>query len=124
MTLDQALEQFAAQYTSERRLVYRTRVEYVADLQDAFAYLRDECRVIHVPEVQQSHLNAYLQRLDQRGLSVSTRRRKATSLRVFIRFLSQHDYLLASPADQLLPPDREEPPSTRFLTAKECQRQL
>ena len=123
LTLGQGLDRFATQYLPGRNLAARTRTEYVADLQDALTYIKEAGGVARVTEVTRGHLERYLAHLDQRGLKGSTRRRKATSLRVFFRFLHQEGYLLASPAEQLVPPAMEEH-QPRFLTEAEYQRLL
>lgn len=122
LTLAQALARFAAQYLPGRNLAARTRTEYIADLQDAITFLENQ-PVTHITAITRGHLERYLASLDRRGLKGSTRRRKATSLRVFFRFLHQQGHLLASPADELLPPAMEET-QPRFLTEIEYQRLL
>lgn len=67
-------------------------------------------------------MERYPAHLDQRGLKGSARR-NATSLRALFRFLHQEGYLLASPAEELLPPGMEEH-QPRFLTEVEYQRLL
>lgn len=121
LTLGQGLDRFATQYLPGRNLASRT--EYVADLHQALTYLEDELGVSRVTQIARSHLERYLAYLDQRGLKGSTRRRKATSLRVFFRFLHQEGYLLASPADQLVPPPREAQ-QPRVLTTGEYRQLL
>jgi integrase/recombinase XerD len=123
LTLQQGLDRFATQYLPGRNLAARTRTEYLADLRQAHAYMKEELGVGHVTAVTRSHLERYLASLDQHGLKGSTRRRKATSLRVFFRFLHHEGYLAASPADELLPPAMEEH-QPRFLTEAEYQRLL
>lgn len=123
LTLGQGLERFATQYLPGRNLASRTRTEYLADLGQALTYLEEVLGVSRVTHVTRGHLERYLAHLDQRGLKGSTRRRKATSLRVFFRFLHQEGYLAASPAEQLVPPAKEEH-QPRFLTEVEYQRLL
>lgn len=122
LTLDQALTRFAEQYLPGRNLAARTRSEYGADLHEAITVLQDT-GLTHVTAVTRGHLERYLAALDRRGLKGSTRRRKATSLRVFFRFLHHEGYLLASPADELVPPAMEAH-QPRFLTEAEYQRLL
>src|SRR3712207_2894767 len=117
LTLDQAVEHFAETYLTGRNLAARTRVEYLADLKDAIAFLRDK-GIEHVTDVLPVHLDRYLAHLDGRALKGSTRRRKATSLRVFFRFLVTQGYLQASPADVLVPPEQEST-QPRFLSEVE-----
>lgn len=120
LTVDLEVERVTIQFIRERRLEERTRLEYVADIQDALACLRDDCRLAYVPAVRQDHLAAYLQRLDERRLGVATRWLRRTGLRVFFRFLAHRGYLLAFPAGQLVPPERKELP-TYFLSSAECE---
>ncbi len=122
LTLEEALARFTAQYLPGRNLAPRSRAEYVADLQEAIAFLQD-AGVRHVTTVTRGHLERFLAALDHRGLKGSTRRRKATSLRVFFRFLHHAGYLLASPADELVPPAMEAH-QPRFLSEAEYQRLL
>ncbi len=120
--LEQALGRFARSYLAGRNLARRTRVEYLADLHDAIAFLLKR-NVTRTNRVSQGDLEAYLAELDHRGLKGSSRRRKATSLRVFFRFLHQQGHLGLSPAEQVIPPAKESSPP-RFLTHPEYQRLL
>ena len=122
LTLDQALGRFARGYIAGRNLAPRTRVEYLADLRDALAFLQEK-GVERANRVAQGDLEAYLAELDRRGLKGSSRRRKATSLRVFFRFLHLQGHLQLSPAEQLVPPAKESG-QPRFLTSAEYQRLL
>lgn len=85
LTLDQALARFTAQYLPGRNLAARTRTGYGADLRQALAYIQEDLGVTRVTDVTRGHLERYLAELDRQGLKGSTRRRKATSLRIFFR---------------------------------------
>ena len=67
LTLAQALGRFARGYLAGRNLAPRTRVEYLADLRDALAFLREKS-VERANRVAQGDLEAYLAELD-RGAS-------------------------------------------------------
>lgn len=123
LTLTQGLARFREQYLPGRNLAARTRTEYLADLEDALTFLKEGHGVLRVTAVTRGHLERYLAELDRRGLKGSTRRRKATSLRIFFRFLHQEGYLLVSPAEQLMPPAMEAD-QPRFLAEAEYQRLL
>jgi integrase/recombinase XerD len=122
LTVGQAVGRFADVHLAGRNLAPRTRVEYLADLRDFAAFLLEK-GVDRVAVVEPGHLAAYLADLDRRGLKGSTRRRKATTLRVFFRFLVQQRHLLASPADGLVLPEKESA-LPRFLSEAEYKRLL
>src|SRR5215213_7311059 len=122
LTLDQATERFERVHLAGRNLAATTRVEYLADLRDFTAYLKEN-GIERVTVVAPAHLAGFLAALDRRKLKGSTRQRKATTLRIFFRFLVHQHYLLASPADELTPPAKESAPP-RFLSEAEYKRLL
>lgn len=122
LTLAHATERFAAVHLAGRNLAARTRVEYLADLRDFTVFLKGRA-IDRVTAIVPAHLSAYLADLDQRGLKGSTRQRKATTLRLFFRFLVHQRCLLASPADELTPPEKERA-LPRFLSETEYKRLL
>src|SRR5215211_3262348 len=122
LTLDQAAERFEFVHLAGRNLAATTRVEYLADLRDFAAFLKGS-GVDRVTAVAPAHLAGFLAELDRRKLKGSTRQRKATTLRIFFRFLVHQHYLLASPADELTPPEKESA-LPRFLSEAEYKRLL
>src|SRR5215217_8172355 len=106
LTLEQAAERFERVHLAGRNLAATTRVEYLADLRDFTAFLKGN-GIERVTDVAPAHLGGFLAELDRRKLKGSTRQRKATTLRIFFRFLVHQHYLLASPADELTPPEKE-----------------
>ena len=74
-----------------------------------------------VQAVTRSHLQAFLAHLDQLSLETATRRRKASALRSFFRFLDETGARAGDPADELVPPEvgvRR----VRYLSEDEYQR--
>src|SRR5215216_1667710 len=122
LTLDQAAERFERVHLAGRNLAVTTRVEYVADLRDFTAFLQGN-GIERVTVVAPAHLSGFLPELDRRKLKGSTRQRKATTLRIFFRFLVHQHYLLVSPADELVPPEKESA-LPRFLSEAEYKRLL
>src|SRR5215207_3092961 len=122
LTLDQAAERFERVHLAGRNLAATTRVEYLADLRDFTAFLKGS-GIERVTVVAPAHLAGFLAELDRRKLKGSTRQRKATTLRIFFRFLVHQHYLLASPADELVPPAKETA-LPRFLSEAEYKRLL
>src|SRR5215213_7909041 len=115
LTLDQAAERFERIHLAGRNLAATTRVEYLADLRDFTAFLKGNS-IERVTDVVPAHLSGFLAELDRRRL-------KGTTLRIFFRFLVHQHYLLASPVDELVPPEKESA-LPRFLSEAEYKRLL
>ena len=118
--LKQAVELYRQSYLGTKRYAARTRREYLTDLRQLCEYL-DGQGVRTVEAVTRSHLQGFLAHLDQLSLETATRRRKASVLRSFFRFLDQTGARAGDPADELVPPDVEER-RVRYLTEDEYQR--
>lgn len=85
----------------------RTRVEYTRDVGNLIEFLRNNR--IHEPgAIELRHLEHYLAELDRRGLSGSSRRRRAAAIRSFFSFLESHDYIPQNVATRLRSPRRSE----------------
>jgi integrase/recombinase XerC len=104
-----------------RCLAPLTRLNYASDLRQLFRYLTEELGLERVDQVQPRYLQGFLVTLDRRGLRGSSRRRKVATIRSLFRFLVQQGLLPASPADELLPPERERE-ERRVLTEAEYKR--
>jgi site-specific recombinase XerD len=74
-----------------------------------------------VEAVTRSHLQGFLAHLDQFPLMTATRRRKASALRSFFRFLDETGARAGDPADELVPPEVDDR-RVRYLTEDEYQR--
>jgi len=99
----------------------RTRVEYGRDISDLVQFLENPIRLDDPKDVELKHLEHYLAELDRRGLSGSSRRRRAAAIRSFFSFLEDHGYVPLNIAARLRPPRRStrEP---RVLTETEYRR--
>ena len=84
-------------------------------------YLEERCHIRSVTMVQRRHLAGYLAHCGALGHAASTRRRSVAAIRSFFAFLVQEGVIRHSPAESLLPPERETRPP-RVLTEAEYTR--
>ncbi|KKU63290.1 MAG: XerD [Candidatus Amesbacteria bacterium GW2011_GWA1_47_16] len=103
-----------------RNLAPRTRREYSHDLTDLITFL-EYSGVDRVGEIGLAHLDRYLAILDERGLSGSTRKRKAISIRTFLGFLYRERFISNDISRQVIVPF-EESSTPRVLSQSECDR--
>ena len=104
--LSNAFEDYKATHMASRNMAPRTRVEYGRDVDGLIAYLHDGLHLDDPRSIELKHLEQYLAELDRRGLSGSSRRRKAAAIRSFFTFLDGHDYVTHNVAGRLRPPGR------------------
>lgn len=116
-----AIVQFQDEYLTARNLAPLTRVNYASDLKQLRRYLVEDLGLETIDQVQPRYLQGFLVTLDRRGLRGSSRRRKVATIRAFFRFLVQQGVLPASPAEELLPPERERE-ERRVLSEAEYKR--
>jgi site-specific recombinase XerD len=107
ITLAEALEQYQALFLAARNLASRTRVEYSTDLTGLITYLQEQALVGTPAHVERRYLEGYLAALDRHGLAGSTRRRKVSAIRSFFSFLEEQGVVPKSPAQKLIPPERD-----------------
>jgi site-specific recombinase XerD len=117
----EALALYRAQFLAARNLAERTRREYLWDLTRLVAFLTDTCQLATVDQVERKHLEGYLAELDRRGWKGSSRRRSIASIRSLFAFLTDQGLIPRSPAEQLIPPEREHD-QPRVLTQAEYKR--
>jgi site-specific recombinase XerD len=122
-TIHAAIEQYLAGYLTARNLAPLTRINYASDLKQVARYLTDQLGLVRVDQVRPRHLDGFLVTLDQRGLRGSSRRRKVATIRSLFRFLVQQGILPESPAEEILPPERDQE-ERRVLTEAEYKRLL
>lgn len=120
-SIEMAITQFGDEYLTARNLAPLTRVNYTSDLKQLQRYLVEDLGLETVDQVQPRSLQGFLVTLDHRGLRGSSRRRKVATIRAFFRFLVQQGLLPTSPAEELLPPERERE-ERRVLSEAEYKR--
>ena len=92
ITLRQALDEFKTVYMPARNLATRTREEYSNDLAALINFLEQE-GIHNTGEIIITSIDRYLAKLDERGFSGSTRKRKAITFRSFLAFLFRNSYI-------------------------------
>ena len=122
ITLRKALDDYKTVYMPYRNFAERSRVEYQNDLEDLIQFL-DQLAIKEVKAIGLPQLERYLAELDGRGIAGSTRKRKVVSIRSFLSFLYQDQYINTNLAKQLIPPFSEAK-SPRYLTKSEYERLL
>ncbi len=122
ITLLQALDEFRTIYMPARNLAARTREEYANDLK-AFIVFLEKSRVTKTGEISTFTVDRYLAKLDELGLSGSTRKRKAITFRSFLSFLYRNAYISHDISQQVILPFPEHP-VPRILTQTEYQKLL
>jgi site-specific recombinase XerD len=120
-TITDAITQYRAEHLAARNLAPPTRLHYASDLKQVGRYLTEHLGLVHIDQVRPRRLDGFLVTLDQRGLRGSSRRRKVATIRSLFRFLVQQGILPASPADEVLLPERERE-ERRVLTENEYKR--
>src|SRR5215212_10995296 len=106
-TIHEAIEEYLAGYLTARNLAPLTRINYASDLKHVARYLTERLGLTTIPQVLPRHLDGYLVTLDTKGMRGSSRRRHVATIRSLFSFLVQQHVLPESPADELLPPERE-----------------
>src|SRR5215210_9211045 len=120
-TIDEAIAQYLAGYLTARNLAPLTRINYASDLKHLTQYLTERLGLTIIDQVRPHHLDWYLVTLDTKGMRGSSRRRHVATIRSLFSFLVQQHVLPESPAEELLPPERERE-ARRVLTEAEYKR--
>jgi len=120
-SLSDCLDRYTAWLATTRRYAERSKREYRDDVSAVIQYLEEHCRIRSVTMVQRRHLAGYLTHCRALGQVASTRRRSVAAIRSFFAILVQEGVIRYSPAEDLLPPEREERPP-RVLTENEYTR--
>jgi integrase/recombinase XerC len=117
---ESAVKAFARQLRDEQRVSPHTLRNYLSDLEQFGAFLRNLFPGGLPPEkVDLMTLRAYLGHLHQRGLSRATVGRKLAALRSLLRFLHREGRIAANPARTLFTP-RQVKKVPRVLTEEEA----
>ncbi len=117
-SLSDCLGRYTEWLATTRRYAERSKREYRDNVSAVIEYLEERCRIRSVTMVQRRHLTGFLAHCAALGHAASTRRRSVAAIRSFFAFLVQEGVVRHSPAEALLPPEREERPP-RVLTEAE-----
>ncbi len=120
-SLTDSLARYTEHLTMTRRFSERTKREYRDDAAHVVEHLETRCHIARAALVQRPHLTAFLAHCAAVGHAASTRRRSVAAVRSFFAFLVQERIIARSPAEHLIPPERETRPP-RVLSADEYTR--
>ncbi len=120
-SLGDCFDRYVEWLATTRRFTERSKREYRDDVSGVVEYLQDRCHIATVTSVQRRHLAGYLAHCATAGHAASTRRRSVAAIRSFFSFLVQEGVMRHSPAEHLLPPERETRPP-RVLAVEEYER--
>jgi site-specific recombinase XerD len=120
-SLGDCFDRYVEWLETTRRYAERSRREYRDDVAGVVQYLEERCSIRSVTMVQRRHLGGFLAHCGALGHAASTRRRSVAAIRSFFTFLVAEGTLRQSPAEHLLPPERETRPP-RILTEDEYSR--
>ncbi|MDQ6602881.1 MAG: site-specific integrase, partial [Chloroflexota bacterium] len=117
-SLADCLDRYVEWLATTRRFAERSRREYRDDVSGVVEYLQDRCHVRSVTMVQQRHLAGFLAHCGTLRHAASTRRRSVAAIRSFFSFLVQEGVVRHSPAERLLPPERQDRPPRVLAVAE------
>ncbi len=120
-SLADSLTRYTEHLTMTRQYSERTKREYRDDAAHVVEHLATRCQIARAASVQRPHLTAFLAHCAVFGHAVSTRRRSVAAIRSFFAFLVHERIIARSPAEHLLPPERETRPP-RVLSEDEYTR--
>ncbi len=120
-SLASSLARYTDHLATTRQYSERTKREYRDDAANVIQYLEERCHIRTAAAVQRAHLVSFLAQCAGLGHAASTRRRSVAAIRSFFGFLVLERVIARSPAEHLLPPEREERPP-RVLSEDEYTR--
>ncbi len=120
-SLADSLARYTEHLAMTRQYSERTKREYRDDAAHVVEHLATRCHIARAASVQRPHLTAFLAHCAALGHAASTRRRSVAAIRSFFAFLVQERIIARSPAEDLLPPEREIRPP-RVLSEDEYTR--
>ena len=120
ITIRKALDDYKTVYMAYRNFADRTREEYQNDLEDFVRFL-EQSGISHVNAFGLPIVERYVAHLEQKGFASQTRKRKVVSIRSFLLFLYQENYITNNIAKSVVLPFIEST-TPHVLTQKECNR--
>src|SRR5687768_3987393 len=120
ISLRKALNDYKTVYMAYRNFAERTRVEYQNDLVDLVGFL-EQSGINHVKQLGLPIIQRYAARLEQRGYTSLTRKRKTVAIRSFLLFLYLDGYIATNISNQVILPFTEST-TPHVLTQVECDR--
>ncbi len=105
--MENAIREFVSYLRTTRNASENTAVSYERDLRKLMTYLTDVQEVNGWSRVTQTHLNAYMLRMERQNYAASSISRNVASIRTFYQYLQKQGIAKTNPADELKPPKAE-----------------
>ena len=99
------LNEFLTAIAAERGAAKNTLDAYRRDLAYFFAFLK--AQDLELSELRSSHISAYLRHLSSEGLAATSRARRLSAVRQFLKFLVADGVLEDNPADGIASPKKQ-----------------
>lgn len=103
---------------AEKNLAENTIVSYRFDLDDFCLFISLENKNLRT--ASSIDINAYLENLNQKNLSVATKQRKLSALRQFYQFLVDEEIIEENPTEKILRP-KSHRPIPKIITQKQVK---
>lgn len=98
------LEEFGDYLRVQRSVATNTLSSYRTDLRQFFEFLGAHKEALHLKDLNESRIRAYLDHLADEKISLRSIQRKVTAIRVLSRFLLLKKYLEENPAEKIKTP--------------------
>ncbi len=121
MEIEEGLNQFAEYLKVEKHFSPYTLRSYRKDLLQFIDYLKDDCKVFDIENVNYRHIRNFVGSLIRGGFKKSSAERKLAAVKSFFSFLTKRSYIKNNPATIVKSP-RKEKKVPSFLTQLDAER--
>lgn len=104
MLWDSYIKGFAAYLTLERNLSENTRKAYIADISNFVSFLERSGHAVQPANVEIDYARAFLQDINEMGLSERTQARIISGIKAFYKYLLLEDIIVDNPIERLEAP--------------------
>lgn len=121
MEIEEGLNQFAEYIKVEKHFSPYTLRSYRKDLLQFLDYLKDDCKVFDIENVNYRHIRNFVGSLIRGGFKKSSAERKLAAVKSFFSFLTKRSFIKNNPATIVKSP-RKEKKVPSFLTQLDAER--
>ena len=121
MEIEERLNQFAEYLKVEKHFSPYTLRSYRKDLSQFIDYLKDDCKVFDIENVDYRHIRNFVGSLIRGGFKKSSAERKLAAVKSFFSFLTKRSFIRNNPATIVKSP-RKEKKVPSFLTQSDAER--
>lgn len=120
MEIEEGLNQFAEYLKVEKHFSLYTQRSYRKDLLQFIDYLKDDCKVFDIENVDYRHIRNFVGSLIRGGFKKSSAERKLAAVKSFFSFLTKRSFIRNNPATIVKSP-RKEKKIPSFLTQLDAE---